>query len=133
MHFDTVKCTHKLSLRLSYVHFVTLLTSQISLHHPVTLLLTSCGQRVPSSDIQLITRLQIAELYQVDNLCLIGRTLMDCKFQELAELLVELLSIFLLDDVCKLFNKLFPKNVRGHSRNLVLPQSLQRDARKKIL
>ena len=52
---------------------------------------------------QLITRHRIAEPHQLDNLPLIGRILIDYRFQELAELLVELLvNIFPLDSVCNL-------------------------------
>ena len=54
--------------------------------------------------IQLITRLRIAEPHQLSNLRLIGRILMDCTLQELAELFVELLAAtLLLADVRKHF------------------------------
>ena len=47
-------------------------------------------------EVQLITRLRIAEPQQLSNLRLIGRILIDCTLQELAELLVELLVVTLL-------------------------------------
>ena len=65
--------------------------------HPATATMRSM---CPPQAIQLITRLRIAQPHQLGNLCLICRILMDCKFQELAELLVELLlAILLLDNV----------------------------------
>ena len=68
---------------------------------------------------QLITRLRVAEPHRLGNLCLIGRILVDCKFQELAEELVELLvALLLLDNVCKPSETLFHDDFRVHSQNL---------------
>ena len=59
---------------------------------------------------------------------------MDSAFLTLAEMFVELLVvIYLLGDVCKLFETRSNNDFRGHSQNLGLPQSLLRDAQKKIL